>query len=169
MEVCPLESRGRRQMPVAESRLRMLENEVDHPLAEDAKLRRIFRQVDAAQPFVNCIEARIGRAVQESGIRLEFVLGKYHVGATNCTCQHFRQVPDVIGLWIEYRDEITQGILEPDPRGCVRVDFLRQCIDLQVGKAVLAGKTLEKRYAFILGGVVNDNQFKVADEGRSGL
>ena len=144
----------------------MLQNKIHHPLANDPVMRRFPRHVNAIEPPIQGIEGPKTTAVRPALPGSLLIDRKHHIRPGRRLLQHGRQQDHIISPWINDRHEIPQRIFQTRPRGGVRIDFLGQGVDLQVGKALLAGKLLEHRHAVIFGGIVHDDQLIIADQGR---
>ena len=94
------------------------------------------------------------------------IAGKYDIIATDGLVQHFGQEPEIVRKYVDYRNIIAQRIFQTYPACGVAVNFLGQRIHLDVRKSVCRHQTLEDGNAIVIGGIVHDNQFIVADQAR---
>ena len=131
VEVGPSKTRAGRQVAIGDCRLRVLQDEVHHPFAEQAEAGRIAIQLDSVEPAEDALEHALGQPVTNRTPRRELVQGKYHIHAAYRLLQHGRQKSDVVRQGVKNGYKITKRILQSDPGCGVEIDFLRQGIDLQ--------------------------------------
>lgn len=104
----------------------MLQDEVDHPLAQDAVLRRFLGQVNPVEAVVHAVEHRVGPTIGQALGALLFVVGKDDIGAADRLIKHLWDEVDVVHQRIDDRDIVTQGVFQANPGGGVGVHFLGQ-------------------------------------------